>query len=282
MVNETSNHYKKIEEAIAYIDGNFRTQPSLDDIAENVHLSPFHFQRIFKEWVGVSPKKYLQYLSTNYAKKLLQIQQSNLLDTAFEVGLSGTSRLYDLFVNIEGMTPGEYKNGGANLKINYSYSETPFGNVIVASTDKGVCHMAFCDDDTSAFNNLQSKFPNASLLEKVDTIQQNSLCIFQNDWNDLKEVKLHLKGTKFQLKVWEMLLSIPFGSLVSYGDIAKAIDCPNATRAVGTAIGSNPIAYLIPCHRVIQKSGNIGGYHWNPIRKKAIIGWEGVKSEENN
>jgi AraC family transcriptional regulator of adaptative response/methylated-DNA-[protein]-cysteine methyltransferase len=221
----------------------------------------------------------LQYTSIEHAKKLLTEQQATLFDTAFETGLSGTGRLHDLFVNIEGMTPAEYKNGARNLFINYSFAESPFGNLIVASTPKGVCYMAFDDDEANALNNLKQKFPNATFQRKLDLIQQNALFIFQNDWSKLPEIKLHLKGTEFQLKVWETLLKIPMGKLSTYGSIAEEIGNTNASRAVGTAIGSNPVAFLIPCHRVIQSSGNIGGYMWGSTRKTAIIGWESAKTD---
>jgi AraC family transcriptional regulator, regulatory protein of adaptative response / methylated-DNA-[protein]-cysteine methyltransferase len=272
-------YYNKMAEAIAYLDENSREQPSLDEMAKHIHLSPFHFQRLFKDWVGISPRKYLQYISANYAKSLLRTKESNLFDTAFETGLSGTGRLHDLFIILEGMTPGEYKNGGENLSINYSFAESPFGNIIGASTEKGICYLAFFEDSKIALMDLRTQFPNATYREQEDKIQQSALNIFRNDWSKLNEIKLNLKGTAFQLKVWEALLSIPFGSLTTYGEIAKKIDCPKAPRAVGTAIGSNPIAYLIPCHRVIQQSGNIGGYHWNPIRKKLMIGWEAARLE---
>lgn len=274
MLDNKTYQYNKIAEAIAFIDDNLKVQPSLDAIAEHINLSPFHFQRLFKEWVGISPKKYLKFISSNYAKSLLRKKGSNLFDTAFEMGLSGTGRLHDMFVTIEGMTPGEYKNGGSSLLINYSFAVTPFGEIIVAATNKGICHMAFSENNVLAFEELQAIFPNAIFNQKVDKFQQDALFIFRNDWTNLNEIKLHLKGTKFQLKVWEALLSIPYGNLSTYGEIAEAIQHPKASRAVGTAIGNNPIAYLIPCHRVIQKSGKFGGYHWNPTRKKAIIGWE--------
>jgi len=274
MTTQNQIHYSRIAEAIEYIKANFKDQPNLDEVAEQVHLSPFHFQRLFSEWAGTTPKKFLQYISIEHAKKLLTDKQASLFDTAFETGLSGTSRLHDLFVNIEGMTPAEYKNGGKNLHINYSFAESPFGNLIVASTLKGVCYMAFEDDEEKALNNLKSKFPNASFQRKLDLQQQNALFIFQNNWSKLSEIKLHLKGTGFQLKVWETLLKIPMGGLSTYGNIAEQIGNANASRAVGTAIGNNPVAFLIPCHRVIQSSGNFGGYMWGNTRKTAIIGWE--------
>ncbi|SFW57731.1 AraC family transcriptional regulator, regulatory protein of adaptative response / methylated-DNA-[protein]-cysteine methyltransferase [Sinomicrobium oceani] len=270
-------NYHRIAGAIEYIKTNFKAQPNLDEIAEQVHLSPFHFQRLFSEWAGTTPKKFLQYISIEHAKRLLISQRATLLDTAFETGLSGTGRLHDLFVNIEGMTPAEYKNGGKNLFINYSFTESPFGNLIVASTLKGVCYMAFEDEEEKALNDLKSKFPNAVFQRKLDLLQQNALFVFQNDWSKPNEIRLHLKGTDFQLKVWETLLKVPMGQLSTYGNIAEQIGNSSASRAVGTAIGSNPIAFLIPCHRIIQASGKFTGYRWGTIRKTAIIGWEQAK-----
>ena len=270
-------HYKRIEEAIHFIRQNFRQQPSLEEIAQTVHLSSSRFQRLFTEWAGTSPKKFLQYISVEHAKKLLKDNNATLFDTAFDTGLSGTSRLHDLFINIEGMTPAEYKNGGKNLMIDYSFSVSPFGNILVASTRKGICHLAFEEDDEVALERLKSKFPNAIFQEQMTSMQQNALSIFQSDWNKLHKIKLHLKGTDFQLKVWESLLKIPFGKLSTYGNIANQIGNPNASRAVGTAIGNNPIAFIIPCHRVIQSTGKFDGYQWGTTRKTAIIGWEQSK-----
>ncbi|SEN43611.1 AraC family transcriptional regulator, regulatory protein of adaptative response / methylated-DNA-[protein]-cysteine methyltransferase [Flavobacterium sp. CF108] len=281
MNTQENINYNRIADAIDYIKANFKEQPNLDEVAEKVHLSPFHFQRLFSDWAGTSPKKFLQYTSLEHAKKLLKENQATISETAFETGLSGTSRLHDLFVNIEGMTPAEYKNGGKNLEINYSFAESPFGNIIVASTQKGVCFMAFAEDEAIGFNDLKNKFPNAAFTRKLDLAQQNALFIFQNDWSKLSEIKLHLKGTDFQLKVWETLLKIPMGQLSTYGTIAHQIQKPNASRAVGTAIGSNPVAFLIPCHRVIQSSGIFGGYMWGNTRKTAIIGWEGAQVNTN-
>ena len=277
MDDQECKNYSRIASAIDYIKLNFKDQPSLDEIAGVVGLSPFHFQRLFTQWAGVSPKKFIQYLGIEYAKNLLKEKQSTLLDTAFKTGLSGTSRLHDLFVNVEGMTPGEFKNGGENLVINYCFAESPFGKLIVASTAKGICHMFFEEDEHQAFSDLKSRFPNAEYHQVTDTLQQNALFIFQKDWKNLDQIKLHLKGTDFQLKVWETLLKIPLGTVSTYGAMAESIDRPKAARAVGTAIGSNPVAFLIPCHRVIQANGNIGGYMWGETRKSAIIGWEAAK-----
>jgi AraC family transcriptional regulator of adaptative response/methylated-DNA-[protein]-cysteine methyltransferase len=278
METQADINYNRIAEAIEYIIVNFKSQPNIDEIAEHLHISSSHFKRLFTEWAGTSPKKFLQYVSVEHAKKILKEEQATLFDTAYETGFSSTSRLHDLFVNIEGMTPAEYKNGGRNLAINYSFAESPFGTVIVASTDKGVCYMAFEHDEGKAFKNLTSQFPNAIFQRKLDLLQQNALFIFQNDWSKLNDIKLHLKGTDFQLKVWESLLKIPFGKLSTYGSVAQEIGNPKASRAVGTAIGSNPVAFLIPCHRVIQTSGTFGNYMWGAMRKTMIIGWEGTKS----
>lgn len=268
--------YERIEKAIRYLQENFTRQPDLDEVAKQVHVSPYHFQRMFKDWAGVSPKKFLQYISIEHAKNLLK-KNLTLSEVSFETGLSGSSRLHDLFISIEGMTPGEYKNGGEQLHINYSYAESPFGNIIVASTTKGICHLAFADDEVMALGELKKLFPNASFRQVVDTIQQNALFIFTQDWKNLSAIKLHLKGTAFQLKVWETLLKIPMGGLSTYASIAAATGNNKASRAVGSAIGDNPVAFLIPCHRVIKSTGSLGHYHWGSNRKTAIIGWESAK-----
>lgn len=274
---QQSLNYTRIAKAIAYINDNFRSQPSLDQIAKEVHLSPHHFQRLFLDWAGVSPKKFIQYISVEYAKQLLLKEQKSIAKTTYETGLSATSRLHDLFVNIEGMTPGEYKNGGQAIRINYSFAESPFGKLIMAATPKGICHIAFYENETTAIATLTARFPNAHYQEQLDQYQKDALLIFQDNGTNLPQLKLHLKGTPFQLKVWEALLTIPKGQLSTYGTLAKAIEKPKASRAVGTAIGKNPVAFLIPCHRVIQASGTFGGYMWGPTRKAAIIGWEAAK-----
>ena len=268
-----NTEYEKIESAIKYIRAHFKEQPDLDAVARSVYLSSFHFQRMFKEWAGVSPKKFLQYISIEHAKKLLQ-DDFSLADTSFDTGLSGTSRLHDLFISIEGMTPGEFKNGGKGLLIQYSHAESPFGEILIASTSKGICHLSFEESGKSAMQTLEKEFPQAQFRQKTDYFQQDALTIFTNDWNNLPQVKLHLKGTPFQLKVWQSLLRIPYGGLRTYASIAESIDQPRASRAVGSAIGSNPVAYLIPCHRVIRSTGVVGEYHWGTERKSAILGWE--------
>ena len=281
MKTQEQIYYERIERAIHFIKENRREQPALVDVAEAVNMSPYHFQRIFREWAGVSPKGFLQFLNVEYAKRILSETHASLLETAFETGLSGTSRLHDLFVTIEGMTPGEYKNGGENLRINYSFATSPFGEIIIASTDKGICCLEFIvNDRMEAFSSLQRRFPNARFYQTVDAFQQNALLIFAQDWSKLSEIKLHLKGTDFQLKVWEALLKVPMGGMTTYGDIAARIEKPKACRAVGTAVGDNPVAFLIPCHRVIRSTGEFGNYHWGIERKELILGWEAAKKEE--
>ncbi|MBN9294672.1 MAG: methylated-DNA--[protein]-cysteine S-methyltransferase [Flavobacteriia bacterium] len=271
-------NYNRIAQAIEYIKTHFKEQPDLDEVAAAVHLSPSHFQRLFTDWAGTSPKKFLQYISVEHAKKIIsEDNQLTLFDIAHETGLSGTSRLHDLFVSIEGMTPAEYKNGGKDLVINYEFYDCPFGRLIVASTSKGVCYMAFTENEREEFQVIRNKFPNADFRQQTDHNQQNALLIFQHDLEELPVIKLHLKGTDFQLKVWESLLKIPMGKLATYGMLAEQIGNPGASRAVGTAIGSNPVAFLIPCHRVIQSTGIFGGYMWGNTRKTAIIGWEAAK-----
>lgn len=265
--------YERIEKAIIYLRENFREQPDLDEVARQVYLSPFHFQRMFTAWAGVSPKKFLQYISVEHAKSLLS-KNISLLETSYETGLSGSSRLHDLFISIEGMTPGEYKNGGSEMLISYQFETTVFGEVLVASTSKGICHLSFANNKETSLQQLFHAFPNASFRESVNIIQEQALAFFSGDWSDLHKVKLHLKGTPFQLKVWSSLLKIPFGEATTYGALAANISQPNASRAVGSAVGANPVAFLIPCHRVIRSTGIIGDYHWGSARKTAILGWE--------
>lgn len=267
--------YNRIASAITYIRQHFRDQPSLDSVAGHVHMSAFHFQKMFSEWAGVSPKKFLQYLSVDYAKTMLKEKQATLFDTAFETGLSGTGRLHDLFMKIEAMTPGQYRNGGEALTINYSFSATIFGNVIIASTTRGICYLAFYDDsEEKAYDELKKKFPNAGYDQITDLHQVQALSFFGKSRDNATAIRLHLKGTPFQIKVWEALLKIPMAQLSTYSSIARSVDNIKASRAVGSAIGDNPVAFLIPCHRVIRSTGEFGQYHWGSARKSAMIGWE--------
>ncbi len=269
--------FERIEKAILFIKEHFTQQPELEEVAKQVHLSPYHFQRLFTTWAGVSPKKFLQYISIEHAKALLH-KNASLADASFYTGLSGTSRLHDLFVTIEGMTPGEYKNGGENLTIHYSVAPTPFGPVLIASTAKGICHLAFTQgDDTAAIAALRQQFARANFVPQTDALQQAALQVFSGNFAQAAPITLHLKGTPFQLKVWQALLHIPLGTISTYQALAQAVNAPKAARAVGSAIGANPAAFVIPCHRVIRSTGITGQYHWGAARKAAISGWEAAK-----
>jgi AraC family transcriptional regulator of adaptative response/methylated-DNA-[protein]-cysteine methyltransferase len=240
-------------------------------VAAQVHVSAAHLQRQFQAWAGVSPKKMLQHISIKHAKQVLQ-QQGSVQEAAWQAGLSGGGRLHDLFVHIEGMTPGEYKSGGAGLRIDYAFAPTPFGEVLVAATAKGVCFMAFADERAQALADLAAEYAAAERVQQASPLHARALAVFGGGTPDT--VPLHLKGTPFQLKVWQALLQIPSGCLKSYGSIAAAIGQTNAARAVGSAVGSNPVAVLIPCHRVIRESGIIGGYRWQRGRKMALLAKE--------
>lgn len=277
---ESHDHYTKIKQAIEYILANRHEQPSLAQVAQAIELSEFHFQRLFSEWVGASPKQFLQFVNVNYAKHIMQRKDTipTLFDVTEEVGLSSTSRLHDLFVSIESMTPSEYANGGKNLTITYAYDDTLFGKICIASTSKGICHVSFISDSDNGLSRLKADFPHATYVEEhLDSHQQVSDLI--NNISNSTRLKLHLKGTPFQLKVWEALLTIPSGQLTTYGQIADQVGNSKASRAVGTAIGKNPISCIIPCHRVIQQTGLLGGYMWGPERKRIILGWELTKSD---
>ena len=269
--------YDRIEKAIHYLRENFKSQPRLDEVAAHVGLSSSHFQKMFTKWAGVSPKKFLQYISVEYAKGLLK-KDRTLFDVSYEAGLSGTGRLHDLFVNIEAMTPGEYKNGGAGLTIRYSFGETPYGKILIASTGKGVCHTSFIECDVPEAI-LAQHFPKAELVRYRNEMHDKVVQFFQSNLQEKNSIQLHLKGTPFQLKVWKALLEIPAGDTQTYGNLAEDIGHPNAYRAVGTAVGQNSIAFIIPCHRVIASTGVIGNYRWGSDRKAAMIGREAAQNK---
>ena len=282
MKNDFSNqqeNYQRIAKAIVYIQTHFKEQPDLTTIAEHLNLSPAHFQRLFTEWAGTSPKKFLQYTTLHYTKAIMrEATTPTLFNTALDAGLSSTSRLHDLYIKLEGMTPAEYKNGGANQTITYSFHQTLFGLALIASTEKGICKLCFAEEEAAIVQELKAEFPNAHYHNNVEDLHLQALNFLQpnTDRIDLPTLKLHIKGSEFQLKVWEALLQIPSGNLTSYKHIAQQVDSPNAHRAVGTAIGKNPIALLIPCHRVLQTSGQLGGYRWGLERKATLIGWEAL------
>ena len=274
-----SADYVRVERAIHYLEENFLDQPSLQDLAEQLELSPFHFQRLFKRWAGISPKRFLQFITIEYAKKLLDENQS-ILDTAYESGLSSPGRIHDLFVTIDAVTPGEFKTKGVGVEIGYGTHPSPFGECLLAVTERGICGLTFitAGGREEAVAALQDKWHEAELKEAPQTTKPLLDQVFRPDPHEGRDpVILFLKGTNFQMKVWEALLRIPPGVVCTYEDIARYLGRPTAARAVGNAVGANPVAYIIPCHRVIKKTGIFGNYGSGPARKKAMIGWEAAQ-----
>ncbi len=272
--------YQRIEKAIEFLIDNFHSQPALGEIAENIHMSEYHFQRLFSRWVGISPKRFLQFLTKEHAKKLLD-KSINLLDVTYEAGLTSPGRLHDLFVTCEAVTPGEYKAKGRGLDIAYGYHATPFGECMLATTNRGICGLNFVQNRKrhAALASLKSRWENATITESPIETQP----IIDRIFNPLAEqhatpLHLILNGTNFQIKVWEALIRIPMGAVVSYEDVAAYIGMPKASRAVGNAVGSNPIPFVIPCHRVIRKTAEFGNYGGGRARKLAILGWESAYS----
>ena len=272
---ENRYHFSIIEKAIGYIREYREGQPSLDQIADHVHMSKFHFQRLFRKWAGVSPKEFLQYLTIERAKKALQKGKSTL-ETAYYVGLSGNGRLHDLFLKIEACTPGEFRNRGKGVRICIGEIDTLFGVAAIAETKKGICRLSF-DSMSDFLEILKNDYPDAVFIEELGENGKLAEQYFRNWEIPEKRIGLDLQGTPFQIQVWKALLQIPSSSLVSYGSIASSVENPGAVRAVGTAIGKNPVAYLIPCHRVINSNGDMGKYRWNSERKMAINAYEGVR-----
>lgn len=272
--------YERIAQAISFINEHVKSQPTLNEIAAHLHMSQYHFQRLFGRWTGVTPKRYLQTLTVERAKKLL-LESQSLLEISESLGLSSGSRLYDHFVTLEAVTPGEYRNGGVGLVIQWAVHDTPFGPAFIAATPKGICRFAFVD--YSAIDQLKSEllrqWPQAEFRESKQEIRP----LLENMFDAIEKpngpLSLHVSGTNFQVSVWRALLDIPSGTVTSYKQVANRIGRPRAARAVGTAIGANPIALLIPCHRVIQQSGNLGGYHWGKTRMHAIHAWESARKE---
>ena len=288
-------NYQRIEQAIEYLQQNFQRQPELDEVAEKVHLSPFHFQRIFTDWAGISPKRFLQYLTADYLKGKLALSQ-NLEEAAAAAGLSSQSRVYDLFTTLEAVTPAEYKQHGAGIRIEYGFHETPFGNSLIGVTERGICWFSFIqteEDGRSALEEMKTSWYNSIFHQNQSLTNGFITQMFGSESNGKPaghtfgrgtagRLHLFVKGTNFQVKVWEALLRIPSGALATYQDIARRIDSPKAMQAVGSAVGANTIAYLIPCHRVIRKDGILGEYRWSPARKKTMIGWEMARCDTPN
>lgn len=273
---QASLDYQRIESAIRYLETNYQHQPSLGEIAASLNMSEYHFQRMFTRWVGISPKRFLQYLTKEHAKELLS-KSTNLLDVTYETGLSGPGRLHDLFITCEGVTPGEYKNRGEGLTIEFGLHATQFGECLLARTERGICNLIFIQegDRGAALAILKKNWNNATLEEnpsKTSPLMGQILELSAS--GSTSQLSLYLRGTNFQIKVWEALLRIPPGSVVAYEDIANYIGQPTAARAVSNAVAHNPIPFLIPCHRVIRKEGVFGGYRYGSARKKAMLGWE--------
>ncbi|GAB3180023.1 bifunctional transcriptional activator/DNA repair enzyme AdaA [Telluribacter humicola] len=270
--------YQRIEKAIRYIGENYKRQPSLREIADHVALSEYHFTRLFSRWAGTSPQRFMRYLTKEFAKEQL-VREVNLFDATYASGLSSPSRLHDLFVTYEAMTPAEFRAKGEGLTIRYAFHETPFGACLLAMTERGITDLRFVEDENRAtiLEQLRTDWHNATWQEAPDDTLPLIQQIFNStDATSDRPITMLLRGTNFQIKVWEALLRIPFGKMVSYDNVAQYIEQPTAQRAVGTAIGSNRIAYLIPCHRVLQKVGGLGGYRWGTARKQAMLGWEAV------
>ena len=268
-------HYAVIARALQIIDAEGPAL-TLDVLAARMNMSPAHFQRLFSAWVGVSPKKYQQYLTLDHARDLLK-QRFTTLDTALQTGLSGSSRLHDLFLTWEAMSPGDYAKGGAGLTIYWGWFDTPFGPAVVMGTSKGICGMGFSAEigGAAAMQDLTSRWPHAQFTENPTTLRPWVTAAF----TARSDAPLHLIGAPFQIKVWEALLRIPTGHVTTYGEIARAIGHPTAVRAVGTAVGRNPVSLLIPCHRALRKSGGLGGYHWGLPVKRAILAWEAARTD---
>ena len=271
--------YAKVCDVIAHVSENWRDQPSLEELAARVKLTPDQLQRLFTRWAGLTPKAFLQALTLDNAKRMLQ-QSASILETSLDVGLSGPGRLHDLFVTHEGMSPGAYKNRGEGLLISYGYHPSPFGLALVLVTPHGLCGLAFCDagGEVAALADMTRRWPNAQYTEESAVTAPYAAHLFAGDnFRPNQPLRITFIGTDFEIRVWETLLKIPVGQATTYGDIALSVGSPKAARAVGAAVGKNPMSFVVPCHRVLGKSGALTGYHWGLTRKKAILGWEAGK-----
>jgi AraC family transcriptional regulator of adaptative response/methylated-DNA-[protein]-cysteine methyltransferase len=279
--DQLSRDYDTVEDAIHFLEEHYQDQPTLKEMAQSVHLSEYHFQRLFSRWVGISPKRFLQYLTKEKARQMLN-ESEDVLRTTYESGLSGPGRLHDLLVSCEAVTPGDMRRRGQGLTIGYGFHSSPFGECLVAVTERGICGLMFVQDANRQvpLEELQASWPEAEFEHDpagTESIVEDIFALFQKQTPN--PMRLYLSGTNFQLKVWEALLRIPAGSMVSYQDISLYIGMPGGSQAVGNAISRNPIPVLIPCHRVIRKSGDFGKYHWGSSRKKAMLGWEMALNE---
>ncbi|MAM62051.1 MAG: 6-O-methylguanine DNA methyltransferase [Maritimibacter sp.] len=273
---EGAYHYHVMRRAIEAIDGAGGAPMTLEALAAEVNMSPAHFQRLFSKWVGVSPKRYQQYLTLDHARRLLR-DKFTTLETAHSLGLSGTGRLHDLFLTWEAMSPGEFAKGGEGLTIRWGWFDSPFDLALVMATDRGICGLAFAAETgaEAAMTDMLSRWPKARFVEDPTALAPEVTAVFDQSG----EARLHMIGAPFQVKVWEALITIPTGHVTTYSEIAGAIGSPKAVRAVGTAVGRNPVSWLIPCHRALRKSGGLGGYHWGLPVKRALLAWESAREE---
>lgn len=280
-VTPCGSDYDTVRKVITMISEDYRDQPGLETIAERLGMSPTGLQKTFTRWAGLSPKAFLQAITLDHAKTLLGKERLPLLDTSYELGLSGPGRLHDLFVTHEAMSPGEWKSGGEGLLIRYGFHTSPFGRALVMITERGLAGVAFADpgEERTAFEDMSARWPQATYVEDSSATAAYAKRIFDPaEWSSDRPLKVVLIGTDFQVQVWESLLKIPFGEARTYSDIATEIGRPTASRAVGAAIGRNPVSFVVPCHRAIGKSGALTGYHWGVTRKRAMLGWEAGKA----
>jgi AraC family transcriptional regulator of adaptative response/methylated-DNA-[protein]-cysteine methyltransferase len=279
-LTQASLDYERIAKAISFLQANYLEQPGLETMARAVHMSEFHFQRVFSRWAGISPKRFLQFLTVEHAKRQLA-ESKPVLDATFDSGLSSPGRLHDLFVSVEAVTPGEFKTRGEGIQVEYGFHPTPFGKCLIGVTPRGICWLSFHENgsDRTALRDLQSYWRGAELIDDPKATAPIVKQIFSHfEKGEKSSLSLLLMGTNFQLKVWQALLRIPRGDVTTYENIGQLIGAPKSARAIGSAVGDNRVAYLIPCHRVIRKSGMLGGYHWGEPRKRAMLAWEAARS----
>jgi AraC family transcriptional regulator of adaptative response/methylated-DNA-[protein]-cysteine methyltransferase len=281
-ITPVGSDYRTVSDIIALLTEDYQAQPSLEAIARKIGQDPTELQKTFTRWAGLSPKAFLQAVTIDHAKRLLRDENMPLLETSYELGLSSPGRLHDLFVTHEAMSPGEWKSGGAGLEIRHGFHDSLFGRALVMITDRGLCGLAFADDqagEPEALRDMTSRWPGATYVHDVEATRPYADRIFDPArWNPSEPLRVVMIGTDFQIRVWEQLLEIPIGRLCTYSDIATRIGVPKASRAVGAAVGRNPVSFVVPCHRAIGKSGALTGYHWGLTRKRAMLGWEAAKA----
>ncbi|MCX2724789.1 bifunctional helix-turn-helix domain-containing protein/methylated-DNA--[protein]-cysteine S-methyltransferase [Roseibium salinum] len=273
---EAAEYYAVVRQTLKRITLDWREQPTLEQLAREVNLQPIQLQRVFSRWAGLTPKQFLQAITLDYAKAMLR-DSASVLDASYEVGLSGPSRLHDLFVTHEAMTPGDYRSRGAGLSIAYGFHPSPFGQVLVMATDKGLAGLGFADpgSESAALEDMCRRWPAAQFLQDQEATTRFAARVFDPEkWRQDQPLNVVMIGTDFEIRVWRTLLKIPMGQATTYSDIAASLGNPKASRAVGTAVGRNPLSFVVPCHRVLAKGGKLGGYHWGLTRKRAILGWE--------